>query len=261
MSDGNPIDQNDIEKLLAAMPGNGKSPATPSEAPVVESAPLSSTIDQSDIEKLLAAGSTGDQSVKQATSVAPPAPPKPMSAGDGEKKALGQSDIESLLKSSIGTSNPLPKPSAGIGVLQGAEEDAIDDGVPRGDIDYLLRRAEEALESITTGSGNLSAGPPEIIEFQFPEFGGSPPNSEHATLDQISEVELDIKIELGRTNMYLEDILKLRKGSVVALDKIAGDAVDIYVNERLIARGEVLVLNDNFCVRVAELLAGAIPIE
>jgi len=52
----------------------------------------------------------------------------------------------------------------------------------------------------------------------------------------------------------LDEILKLRRGSVVTLDKLAGDPVDIYVNGRLIARGEVLVLNDNFCVRVAELL-------
>ena len=70
-------------------------------------------------------------------------------------------------------------------------------------------------------------------------------------------MELDLKIELGRTHMYLEDVLKLRKGSVVPLDKMAGDPVDIYVNGRLIARGEVLVLNDNFCVRVAELIVGA----
>ena len=48
----------------------------------------------------------------------------------------------------------------------------------------------------------------------------------------------------------------MRKGSVVALDKLAGDPVDIFVNGRLIARGEVLVLNDNFCVRVAELVSG-----
>ena len=69
-------------------------------------------------------------------------------------------------------------------------------------------------------------------------------------------MELDLKIELGRTNMFLEDVLKLRKGAVVPLDKLAGDPVDVYVNGRLIARGEVLVLNDNFCVRVAELIAG-----
>ena len=84
-----------------------------------------------------------------------------------------------------------------------------------------------------------------------------PASTETATLDLIRDVELDLKIELGRTQMYLEDVLKLRRGSVVPLDKLAGDPVDIYVNGRLIARGEVLVMNDNFCVRVAELIAGA----
>jgi flagellar motor switch protein FliN/FliY len=54
----------------------------------------------------------------------------------------------------------------------------------------------------------------------------------------------------------LEDVLKLGKGAVVPLDKLAGDPVDVYANGRLIARGEVLILNDNFCVRVAELVAG-----
>jgi flagellar motor switch protein FliN/FliY len=59
-----------------------------------------------------------------------------------------------------------------------------------------------------------------------------------------------MRIELGRSNMYLEDVLKLGVGSVVELDKLAGDPVDVYVSDRLIARGEVLVLNDNFCVRI-----------
>jgi flagellar motor switch protein FliN/FliY len=269
MSDDNAINQSDIEKLLAAQSGQSAPPEA-LKPPEPEAASLNSAIDQSDIEKLLAGaggGSTANHADKAPTvapAVAPDIPaatkPPPPPPGDAGNPA-DQSDIESLLKGSLGASPPQPKAGPGIGVPQSAQDDVIDSGVPQGDIDYLLRRAEEALESITSGNGNLSGAPPEIIEFQFPEFGGSTPNSEHATLDQISEVELDIKIELGRTNMYLEDILKLRKGSVVALDKIAGDAVDIYVNERLIARGEVLVLNDNFCVRVAELLAGAIPIE
>jgi flagellar motor switch protein FliN/FliY len=54
--------------------------------------------------------------------------------------------------------------------------------------------------------------------------------------------------------MLLEDVLSLRRGSVVTLDKLAGDPVDLIVNGRLVARGEILVLNDNFCVRVAELV-------
>jgi len=133
-----------------------------------------------------------------------------------------------------------------------------EEGIPRGDLDYLAKKADDSLRSIATMPINL---PTEVIEFQFPEFGGTVPSTEHATLDQISEVDLDVKVELGRTYMYIEDVLRLRRGSVVPLDKMAGETVDIYINGRLLAKGEVLVMNENFCVRVAELLAGAIPME
>lgn len=74
-------------------------------------------------------------------------------------------------------------------------------------------------------------------------------------LNLLDDVELEVKIELGRTELYIEDVLRLGVGSVVELDKLAGDPVDIYVNERLVARGEVLVLNENFCVRVNDILS------
>lgn len=122
-----------------------------------------------------------------------------------------------------------------------------------GDIDYLLAQAEQALASVTSPAD--TAGQAPATPFRFRDFAGAAASSEVATLDLIRDVELDLKIELGRAQMYLEDVLRLRKGSVVPLDKLAGDPVDIFVNGRLIARGEVLVLNDNFCVRVAELVA------
>lgn len=71
----------------------------------------------------------------------------------------------------------------------------------------------------------------------------------------LNDVELNVSIELGRTEMLVEDVLKLGEGSVVELDKLAGDPVDVFVNDRLVARGEVLVLNDSFCVRVSEIVA------
>ena len=71
----------------------------------------------------------------------------------------------------------------------------------------------------------------------------------------LKDVELDLRIELGRTELLIEEVLRLKQGAVVPLDKLAGDPVDILVNGRIIARGEVLVLNDNFCVRVAEILS------
>jgi flagellar motor switch protein FliN/FliY len=76
-------------------------------------------------------------------------------------------------------------------------------------------------------------------------------------IDLLSDVNLNVKIELGRTRMLVEDVLRLSEGAVVELDKLAGDPVDVYVNDRHVARGEVLVLNDNFCVRINEILAPA----
>ncbi|HAI12122.1 MAG TPA: flagellar motor switch protein FliN [Phycisphaerales bacterium] len=74
-------------------------------------------------------------------------------------------------------------------------------------------------------------------------------------IDMLRDVDLHVAIELGRTNMLVEDVLKIGDGSVIELDKLAGDPVDVYVNDRLVARGEVLVLNDNFCIRVSEIVA------
>ncbi|MCH7791384.1 MAG: flagellar motor switch protein FliN [Planctomycetes bacterium] len=73
-------------------------------------------------------------------------------------------------------------------------------------------------------------------------------------IELIGDVNLNVKIELGRTRMLVDDVLRLSEGAVVELEKLAGDPVDIYVNDRPVARGEVLVLNDNFCVRVNEIL-------
>ena len=91
--------------------------------------------------------------------------------------------------------------------------------------------------------------------FNPPDLTGVRPAVEFGKIDLLDDVELDVKIELGRTQMYIEDVIRLGVGSVVELDKLAGDPVDVYVNDRLVARGEVLVLNDNFCVRINDILS------
>jgi flagellar motor switch protein FliN/FliY len=121
------------------------------------------------------------------------------------------------------------------------------------DVQYLLAQAEQALASVTNPEQPSLAG---LAPFELKDLAGAPPSGEKATLELLKDVDLDLRIELGRTHMYLEDVLKLKRGSVVTLDKLAGDPVDVFVNGRLVARGEVLVLNDNFCVRVTELLTG-----
>ena len=123
----------------------------------------------------------------------------------------------------------------------------------RGTIDSLLDEAQSALASLEEPTAQL---PPGVKPFELKDLFGAGPANEQASLDLLRDVQLDLKIELGRTQMHLEDVLRMKQGAVVTLDKLAGDPVDIYANGRLIARGEVLVLNDNFCVRVAELISG-----
>ena len=207
----------------------------------------SEQIGQDEIEELL-------RQSQQAKSTPKAAAPKPVE----EVAALDQDEIEALLGGR--SAAPAAKAAAAPAPAAASPRPAAPPpGAPRGrsvtgdDVQLLLAQAEAAIASVDQPTASELAG---LSSFELRDFAGTPANAEKATIELLRDVELDLKIELGRTHMYLEDVLKLRKGSVVSLDKLAGDPVDIYVNGRLIARGEVLVLNDNFCVRVAELLAG-----
>ncbi|RMH13441.1 MAG: flagellar motor switch protein FliN [Planctomycetota bacterium] len=91
--------------------------------------------------------------------------------------------------------------------------------------------------------------------FEVPVVQPGPGAETPEEIRLLSDVNLDVTIELGRTRMLVEDVLRLGSGAVVELDKLAGDPVDVYINGRHVARGEVLVLNDNFCVRVSEIVS------
>jgi len=117
-----------------------------------------------------------------------------------------------------------------------------------------LDSAKGVVEDITRDATSVAAGSDDP-SLNLPEF--QPEASEHPVsgIDLLSKVNLNVRIELGRTRMLVEDVLRLNEGSVVELDKLAGDPVDIYVNDRHVACGEVLVLNDTFCVRISEIFS------
>jgi len=120
--------------------------------------------------------------------------------------------------------------------------------------DQFASAMAEAIAEETSGQEQASA---ETEPVDLPEFGQEAEELPPPDLDKLqllNDVQLHVRIELGRTKMLVQDVLRLGEGSVVELDKLAGDPVDVYVNERLVARGEVLVLNDNFCVRVNEIV-------
>ena len=74
-------------------------------------------------------------------------------------------------------------------------------------------------------------------------------------LDLLMNVSLAVSAELGRCTMRVSDVLKLGKGSIVELDRLAGGPVDVLVNNRLVARGEVVAVDDRFGIRVTEVVA------
>lgn len=165
-----------------------------------------------------------------------------------------------------------PAESAADAMLRAAQEaisglgdmQAEVDGAAGGEMDELTRMAmeagaEEASAADAKKASASAAMAAKASPLSLPELEGKlSPGQIHA-LELLSDVNLNVKIELGRTRMLVEDVLRLSEGAVVELDKLAGDPVDVYVNDRHVARGEVLVLNDNFCVRINEIVAQATP--
>lgn len=89
----------------------------------------------------------------------------------------------------------------------------------------------------------------------FPTLeSAGPARPEASSIGLLANVELEVTVQLGRTRRNIRDILSYGPGSVLELDRMAGEAVDIYVNGRLVARGEVVVIGENFGVRVTELI-------
>ena len=80
------------------------------------------------------------------------------------------------------------------------------------------------------------------------------PEEQKQNLDLIMNVSLEVAVEIGRTRRKIQDIIAFSKGSLVVLDKLAGDQVDLLVNGQCIARGDVVVIDDNFGIRITEIL-------
>jgi len=199
----------------------------------------SPALKQGDIEDLLrqaqmASGLTPDSSTLPDAAVPPAALPPEVAAGIDP---TSNDSTTATMNSPRATFAPPPSAGQNIG----------------DDVQFLLAQAQQAIESVEQPVEPNLAG---LAPFELKDLAGAPASGEKATLELLKDVDLDLRIELGRTQMYLEDVLKLKRGSVVTLDKLAGDPVDVFVNGRLVARGEVLVLNDNFCIRVTELLTG-----
>jgi flagellar motor switch protein FliN len=92
-------------------------------------------------------------------------------------------------------------------------------------------------------------------ELSFEELSENKSSTTARDLDFLLDIPLLVSVELGRTKMLINDLLQLGQGSVIELDKLAGEPMEIYVNNRLIARGEVVVVNEKFGVRLTDIIS------
>ena len=91
----------------------------------------------------------------------------------------------------------------------------------------------------------------------FKEFAGSAKNQTHNDIDFILDIPVQLTVELGRTKIAIKNLLQLAQGSVVELDGLAGEPMDVLVNGCLIAQGEVVVVNDKFGIRLTDIISPA----
>ena len=104
------------------------------------------------------------------------------------------------------------------------------------------------------GGARVAQGVP-VQAAQFTPLSTTPVQVNEANIGLILDVPLQVTVELGRTKKSIKDILELSNGSIVELDKLAGESVDIHVNGKLLAKGEVVVIDENFGVRITDIVS------
>ena len=129
------------------------------------------------------------------------------------------------------------------------------DGLSEDDLAAMLNDIGGLGGSASGMPGAMSAGGGNA-----PPFANFPTSSESVLprgMGMIMDIPLDVTVELGRVRMLIKDVLELAMGSIVELDRVAGEPVDLLVNGRLVAKGEVVVIEDNFGIRLTEIVSHA----
>ncbi len=151
----------------------------------------------------------------------------------------------------------VPEPAADLGAV--AE---VAPAAPSKDEDLAARWAESLAEDEHSAAQSvlqkksLSSQPSEAIFKDMTDIARRPTvDGAKRELDFILDIPLDVSVELGRTRLLINELLQLGQGSVVELNKLAGEPLEVYVNGKLVARGEAVVINEKFGVRLTDIIS------
>ena len=112
----------------------------------------------------------------------------------------------------------------------------------------------EAKPAATEVAEEVQAPPEQVAPASFANFAPTPGNMPGNDINMILDIPVQLTVELGRTRIPIKNILQLAQGSVVELDALAGEPMDVLVNGYLIAQGEVVVVNDKFGIRLTDIV-------
>ncbi len=264
-SSGGTMSQEEINAMLAGASG----PSQPAPAPAPSSG---GTMSQEEINAMLAGASGPSQ----------PAPaPAPSSGG-----TMSQEEINAMLAGASGPSQPAPAPAPSSGAPQPAPQMAAAPGqpyypYPSAGMDPMMMQMftqmqqtqlqmMEMMKSVSAshsapaqGQHQASGGNTIIRPVPSPSIYDEAGDREEDRTNQemLMKVPLEISVEIGRTKRLVRDILEFTQGTLVVLDKMAGEQVDLYVNGQCIAKGDIVVVEDNFGIRITEIVSREINPE
>ena len=251
-SSGGKMSQEEIEAMLAGMNGGGE------PAPAPEPEPASNKkMSQEEIEAMMAGMAGG--------APAPAPEPEPSSS-----KKMSQEEIEAMMSGMAAPAAapaPAPAPAPQPAPQPAAAAPAAAAAAPATAADLGAMMAAMMTAMTTVMANNAPPPPPAPAPAPQPKLINTKPAPLHdldpadvlgkeqaQNLDLIMEVPLQVTVEIGRTQRKVQDILEFSKGSLVVLDKLAGDQVDLFVNGKCVAKGDVVVIDDNFGVRITEIV-------
>ncbi len=258
-STGGNLSQEEMDALLASMGGDEPAPAP---AP----ASTGGSMSQEEMDALMASMGGGE----------PTPAPAPASTGG----SMSQEEMDALM-ASMGSSEPAPAPAPaptpGVPVqpVQGQAQQPYYPYPPMGMDPMMLQllnqmqqtqmqmmemmKAPKATSSDSSGSTSSSIIKPLSSEQISDEAGEG--MEDKTNREMLMKVPMEISVEIGRTKRLVRDILEFTQGTLVVLDKMAGEQVDLFVNGKCIAKGDIVVVEDNFGIRITEIVSKEINPE
>lgn len=230
----------------------------PAPAPAPESSGGSKQMSQAEIEAMMSSMAGG----------APEPAPASAPESSGGSKQMTQAEIEAMMSGMAGGTpapapQPAPVPQAAPAAPQAAPQmppqmayppqgmPMPGMGVPPGYMPMYYPYPPAPVPQAAVEPKVINTKPVALPKLEGIESLGK---EQAENLDLIMEVPLQITVEIGRTRRKVQEILEFTKGSLVVLDKLAGDQVDLFVNGKCVAKGDVVVIDDNFGVRITEIV-------